>query len=78
MPSHDISISIPAKPIKNVDVTIVIKSGSRKLGTLRVSKGSLDWVSGGAQKAHRIRWEDAAKLLLNHKQALRALAKAQS
>lgn len=74
MPSHDISISIPAKPIKNVDVTIVIKSGSRKLGTLRVSKGSLDWVPGGASKAHRISWEDAAKLLVKHKQALRALA----
>lgn len=77
MPTHDISISIPAKPIKNVDVTIVIKSGSRKLGTLRVSKGSLDWVPGRAQKARRIWWEDAAYLLEHHKQALRALAKAE-
>jgi hypothetical protein len=73
MPRHHIEISLPTKPLKNVDTTIRIWSGDEKLGEMRISKGSLDWVPAGAQKPRRISWEDLALLLNNRKDALKAL-----
>jgi hypothetical protein len=73
MPRHEISITLPRKPLKNVDTTIEIKSDGEKLGELLISKGSLDWVPAGAQKPRRISWEDLAFLLNNRKAALKAL-----
>jgi hypothetical protein len=78
MPTHDIWMSMPAKPIKNVDVTFDIWSGRKKLGTLGVSKGSLDWTPAGSPKPRRITWESAAILLEDNKQALRLLAGAKT
>jgi hypothetical protein len=68
---------MPAKPIKNVDVTFDVWSGRKKLGTIGVSKGSLDWTPAGSPKPRRISWENAAILLDGNKQALRLLAKAE-
>jgi hypothetical protein len=73
VPRHHIEISLPTKPLKNVDTTISIWSGGEKLGEMRISKGSLDWVPAGAQKPRRITWEDLAYLLNNRKEAMRAL-----
>ncbi len=73
MPRHHIEISLPTKPLKNVDTTIAVWSGGEKLGEMRISKGSLDWVPAGAQKPRRISWEDLAYLLNNRKEALQAL-----
>ena len=73
MPKHHIEISLPTKPIKNVDTAIVVKSGRRKLGEMRISRGSLDWFPAGAQKARRVSWEDLARLLENPSRSLRAL-----
>lgn len=34
MPEHDIEITLPSKPLANVDMTLVIKSDGKKLGEL--------------------------------------------
>ena len=73
MPRHHIEISLPTKPLKNVDTTIRIWSGVEKLGEMRISKGSLDWLPAGAQKPRRITGEDLAFLLDNRREALKAL-----
>ena len=75
MPKHNIEITFPTKPLRNVDTTIAIWSDAEKLGQLEISKGSLDWKSARKQNPKRISWEDLAKLLDNVEQALRALAK---
>jgi hypothetical protein len=60
---HYIEISLPTKPLRNVDTTIAVWSDGKKLGQLRVSTGSLDWVRGGAKKPKKITWERLATLL---------------
>ena len=75
MPRHHIEISLPTKPLKNVDTTIAVWSDDEKLGEMRISRGSLDWIPSGAQKPRRITWENLAYLLNNHNRALRVLRK---
>lgn len=63
MPRHHIEISLPTKPLKNVDTTISIWSDREKLGELRVSRGSLDWKPAGKRAVKRISWERLAEML---------------
>lgn len=63
MPKHYIEISLPTKPLKNVDATIVAWSDNEKLGELRFSRGTVDWKSARKQKPKRITWERLARLL---------------
>jgi hypothetical protein len=57
MATHDIEILVPPKAILSSDVTFVIKSDGTKLGELRISRGSLDWVPAKHQAAYRLGWE---------------------
>lgn len=63
MPRHHIEISLPTKPLKNVDTTISIWSDGEKLGDLLVSRGSLDWKPAGRKRVKRISWERFAEML---------------
>ena len=63
MPEHDIEITLPSKPLKNVDTVIAVWSDGQKLGELQISKGSLDWKAAGKQKSKSIGWEKLADLL---------------
>ena len=63
MPKHHIEISLPTKPLKNVDTTITVWSDNEKLGVLYISRGSLDWRSGGKRTVKSIAWERLAELL---------------
>lgn len=63
MPEHYIEISLPKKPIRNVDTTIAIWSDGEKLGTMHLSQGSLDWRGGRRQKVKSFSWEKIAKIL---------------
>ena len=63
MPQHHIEISLPTKPLKNVDTTISVWSDGEKLGELRVSRGTLDWKSARRKIVKSISWERLAALL---------------
>lgn len=63
MPRHHIEISLPTKPLKNVDTTITIWSDNEKLGELRVSRGTLDWKSARRKSVKRFSWERFAEML---------------
>ncbi len=76
MPRHHIEISLPTKPLKNVDTTIAVWSDDEKLGEMRISRGSLDWIPSGAQIPRRITWENLAYLLNDPDRALQALRRA--
>ena len=43
MPKHDIEVALPAHEVVNADLTVVVNSDGRRLGELRISKGSIDW-----------------------------------
>ncbi len=63
MAEHDIEITLPTKPLINVDATIVIRSEGAKLGELRISKGSVDWRSRNKRTVKAITWERFAELM---------------
>jgi hypothetical protein len=63
VPKHYIEISLPTKPLKNVDTTIAIWSDDEKLGEMRVSRGTLDWKSARRRSVKHIAWERLAELL---------------
>jgi nitrogen fixation protein FixH len=58
MAKHDISFRLPARPIKNTDATFKVHSDDELLGTLKVSRGSLEWSPANARKGYHINWED--------------------
>jgi len=57
MPSHKLEISLPPKVILNSDVVIDVQSDDAKLGELRISRGSIDWIPGKHQASFRLSWE---------------------
>jgi hypothetical protein len=58
VPEHRITVH-PSKPLDvlNTDLIIEVHSDHEKLGELRVSKGSLDWVPRGHRQVLRLEWE---------------------
>jgi hypothetical protein len=58
MPEHRITVH-PSKPLEvlNADLTIEVESDGEKLGELRVSRGSIDWVPRGHHRSYRLEWE---------------------
>ena len=63
MAEHDIEITLPTKPLVNVDATIVIRSEGAKLGELRISRGSVDWRARNKRTTKAITWERFAELM---------------
>ena len=64
MAKHTIDFDIPAQSMGNVDITCHPRSNGRKLGTLRLSKGTVDWTP--AKKSvnfRRFTWERFRDLL---------------
>ena len=57
MPTHKLEISLPPKVILNSDVVIDVHSDDAKLGELRISRGSIDWIPGKHQASFRLSWE---------------------
>ena len=58
MAKHDIEISIPAATVKNKDVEVGVRSDKKPLGTVKISKGTIDWLPSPNSKTHfRLTWE---------------------
>jgi hypothetical protein len=57
MPKHKLEIELPPKVILNSDVVIEVHSDDSKLGELRISRGSVDWIPAKYQSAFRLTWE---------------------
>lgn len=66
MPAHELQIELPRKVILNSDVVIEVRSGPTKIGELRVSRGSLDWVPTKHQSAYRLSWERFDAVMKDH------------
>jgi hypothetical protein len=47
---------------RDVDVVVRNDNGS-KLGTLRISQGTIDWVPGNAKTAYKMRWKRFGALM---------------
>lgn len=64
MARHQISFQLPAKQILSKDVEFDVKSDGKKLGTLLVSQGNIEWVpSNHSVRKKRLTWEKFAELM---------------
>jgi hypothetical protein len=61
---HDVAFSVPQKFVLSKDVEFNVKSDERKLGTLLVSKGNIEWVpASNTVKKYRLSWERFAEVM---------------
>lgn len=63
MAEHDVEITLPSKPLVNVDARIVVRRNRRKLGEILISKGSFDWKPAGKEKAKKFGWKRLSDVL---------------
>jgi hypothetical protein len=72
MPKHTLSFKLPRTvDVANRDFEFLIYSKARRkpselLGTLKISKGSLDWRPGNANLTRVLQWEQFAELADKH------------
>jgi hypothetical protein len=63
VPRHKIEMSQPSKMMLHNDVGFDIFSDGKKLGTLTISKGSIDWWPKRKRSGKRMTWEKFATLM---------------
>jgi len=66
MATHDVSFEIPQKLVLAKDVKFDVKSDGRKLGTLLISKGNIEWIpASNSVRKHRLTWERFSEIMTN-------------
>ena len=63
MAKHEIYFKLPERQIINSDAEFQVYSDEHKLGTLNISKGSLEWIPGGHQIGVNLSWEKFDRLM---------------
>ena len=67
MAAHDVSFNIPQKVLLAKDIEFDVKSNGKKIGTLLISKGNIEWVPAkNSAKKHRLSWERFAAVMEQH------------
>lgn len=56
MAIHDVTFTVPDRPLGKTDIEFAVVANGEKLGTLRVSKGSLVWYPKKGQNGLKISW----------------------
>lgn len=58
MPTHEINMTIPSKLVLNKDAEFEVFSDGRRLGALKISKGTLEWLPSNHQYGYHLSWEN--------------------
>ena len=66
MPTHDVIVEMPPRPLKRQDVTFVVKSDGAVLGTLKVSNGSVVWFPKKTTFGYKMDWEKFDAIMQEH------------
>ncbi len=66
MAEHEIYFEVPSKTLLNKDAVFEVYSGKDKLGNLKVSKGSIEWVPAKHTYGHHLSWEKFDSLMKEH------------
>lgn len=58
MPQHEVRMQVPARTqVVNSDVVFAVYADKKKLGDLKISKGTIDWKPTRRQNALQLTWE---------------------
>ena len=63
MPKHKVIMRQPRDQVMNADIEFVVREGTRKLGELHVSKGSIEWLPNNGRYKRRMSWSKFANLM---------------
>ena len=58
MPTHEINMTIPTKVVLNKDAEFEVFSDGSRLGALKISKGSVEWLPAKHSYGFHCSWED--------------------
>lgn len=64
--AHDVRFALPIRRLGKADIEFNIRSNGRKIGTLRVSKGSVVWFRRDGHLGHRLPWKQLGPLFESH------------
>lgn len=61
---HVVNIKLNTNVVSSKDVEILVRENGRKLGTLLISRGNIEWRPAFKQiKKHRLSWGNFSKLM---------------
>ena len=63
MAKHDIYLTIPPKTVLNKDTEFEVHSDEAMLGTLLVSKGTIEWRPANYISGYHLSWEDFNRIM---------------
>jgi hypothetical protein len=67
MAARNVKMGMGEVDVKNVDVEFVVRDGTAKAGTLRISKGGVDWVpTRNSANYHSVTWKELENLLIEY------------
>lgn len=58
-----LTVKVPAFEISNTDLEIGVHTGSQKLGTLKLSKGSVEWKPKNFTYGFHLAWSEFDRLM---------------
>jgi hypothetical protein len=61
--AHEVDFSIPTRDLGRSDVEFNVKKDGEKLGTLKVSKGSLVWFPTDTSYGYKLSWSAFDQLM---------------
>lgn len=61
--AHNVSFSVPSRPLGKSDVEFSVNKDGAKIGTLKISNGSIVWFPAGTTYGHKITWAKFDKLM---------------
>lgn len=62
--AHEVMLDLSTKFVLHKDVKFEVKSNSKKLGTLLISKGNIEWLPSGASvNKKRLTWAQFKALM---------------
>jgi hypothetical protein len=71
--AHIVDVKIDTAFVLNKDLEIFVRKDGRKLGTILVSKGNIEWVpAGNSVNKRRLSWSKFAELMEKHGRLVRS------
>ncbi|MBN2579358.1 MAG: hypothetical protein JXB10_10235 [Pirellulales bacterium] len=64
MSKHELTVKMPERKIERADVEFGVKVNGKKIGTLKVSQGGIEWKKGKQKGIHR-KWTEFDTILCN-------------
>ncbi len=61
--AHKVLLAASKLEVKYSDVEFVVSDDDGKIGTLKVSKGNVEWLPVGQQKGYKMTWVKFAELM---------------